>query len=329
MPGPHDLFVRFTFGHPEQAAAELRAVLPPEISAQVDWSTLRQEPNSVVDPELRETESDLFFSARLREGRTLLFYVLLEHQSSVDRWMALRMLRYVVRQLEHWRQEHPGSARLPVIIPLVLYHGSEGAWSAPRRVEELFEVPEEEAQSAYWRTLVPRFEHLVDDVTAEREEALTARSGPPLARLTWLILRYGRSEDLAQRLPGWTLLFAQIHAAPGGAEQLRGVFHYLLLIGNKAARAATAGVLHSLVNTQRAEELMLTREEFIEQLRLRGRIEERAESVLRILAKRGVHVDAKSRQRILLCEDMVLLDQWFDRALQATRLSDVLEGLTQ
>jgi len=31
MPGPHDLFVRYTFSHPERAAAELRAALPSHV----------------------------------------------------------------------------------------------------------------------------------------------------------------------------------------------------------------------------------------------------------------------------------------------------------
>jgi len=205
MPGPHDLFARYAFGQPERAAAELRAVLPPRVVSQVDWSTLQRESGSVVDPELRETESDLLFSARLSGGRPLLFYVLLEHQSRVDRWMALRMLRYVVRQLEHWRKANPESEGLPVVVPLVMYHGPDGAWSAPRRVEELFDLPDEEEQEG-WHTLVPRFEYLLDDLTAERAEALMARPGPPLSRLAWLVLRYGRSTELAHRLPDWTVL---------------------------------------------------------------------------------------------------------------------------
>ncbi|HLM45754.1 MAG TPA: Rpn family recombination-promoting nuclease/putative transposase, partial [Myxococcaceae bacterium] len=204
MPGPHDLFARFTFSHPERAEAELRAVLPPHVVSEVDWSSLRREPGSVVDPELRETESDLLFTARLREGGSLLLYVLLEHQSTVDRWMAWRMLRYVVRQVEHWRQQHPESPVLPVIIPLVMYHGEDGAWTAPRRVEDLFGLPGEGEQRERWRALVPRFEYLLDDLTAEREEALLARPGPPLARLTWLLLRSVRSEELAHRLTRWT-----------------------------------------------------------------------------------------------------------------------------
>jgi hypothetical protein len=300
-----------------------------------------------VDPELRETESDLLFTARLRTGGSLLLYVLLEHQSSVDRWMALRMLRYVVRQVERWRQEHPESAVLPLIIPLVMYHGPEGAWTAPRRVEDLFDLPEEGRE--VWRALVPRFEYLLDDLTAEREEALRARPGPPLARLAWLVLRYGRTEELAQRLPEWVALFAQVQAGPEGAEHLVVLIRYLLWVGDKAVHEAARQVLHSVVDEQRTEGLMGTyrsyaeelieqglqqglargREEGREEGRQEGLTRGRAESVLRILTARGMRVDEKSRQHILACAEVATLDRWFDRALNATTLSEVLDDLAQ
>lgn len=327
MPGPHDLFARFTWGQPERAEAELRAVLPPDVVARVDWSSLRRESGSVVDPELRETQSDLLFSARLHGGRQLLLYILLEHQSSVDRWMALRMLRYVVRQAEHWRKEHPESERLPVIIPLVMYHGPEGAWTAPRRVEELFALPEESEERGLWRSFVPRFEFLLDDLTAERAEALMARPGPPLARLAFLVLRYGRSEELSHRLPSWTALFAEVYAAPDGLDNLRVVIRYLLQVGDEAAREVTEAVLNSVAGAQRSEDLMMTvGEKLIEQGRQKGILEGRAESVLRILTVRRVPVDESSRKLILACRDPALLDQWFERALKANRVSDVTEA---
>ncbi|MFY0527829.1 Rpn family recombination-promoting nuclease/putative transposase [Archangium gephyra] len=334
MSGPHDLFVRYTFGHPERAAAELRAVLPAHVVSEVDWDTLRQEPGSVVDPELRKTESDLLFSARLHTGHPLLLYMLLEHQSSVDRWMAWRMLRYVVRSVDLWRQEHPESTRLPVIIPLVMYHGAEETWTAPRRVEELFDLPEKGEEWERWRALVPRFEYLLDDLTAEREEALRARPGPPLVRLAWLALRYGRTEELAERIPEWMALFAQVQAAPDGADNLRMAVRYLLYIGDDTARRVTGRVLHSVVDAQRAEELMRSwGEKLIDRgMRrglARGRAEGRAEDVLRILAARGVHVTDEARQRILSCMDLATLDRWFDRALKASTLSDVLDDLAQ
>ena len=327
MSGVHDRFVRYTFSQPERAAAELRAALPAHVVSAVDWSSLQRESGSVVDPELKQTETDLLFTARLGTGHPLLLYVLLEHQSTVDRWMVLRMLRYVVRLVEHCRQEHPESEKLPVILPLVMYHGEDGAWTAARRVEDLFALPgEAQEERERWRALVPRFEYLLDDLTAEREAALSARPGPPLARLAWLVLRYGRTGELARKLPDWVALFAQVQATAEGAEHLVVVIRYLLWTEDKAVHAAARQVLHSLVDEQRAEELMGTwAEEMIE----RGVQKGRAEYILRTLTARGVHVDETSRQRILSCTDVATLDRWFDRALNATTLSDVLDGLAQ
>jgi hypothetical protein len=328
MSGPHDRLVRFAFDHPERAAAELRATLPARVVSQVDWATLQREQGSVVDPELRETETDLLFSARLHGGRAVLFYVLLEHQSSVNRWMALRMLRYVVRQLEHWRQEHPESERLPVVIPLVMYHGPGGAWSAPRRIEELFDIPDQHPEE--WEALVPHFQYRVDDLTAEREEALKARPGPALVRLVLLALAYGRSEQLAQRLAGWRALFGQAYRAPDGLEDLKAVFRYLLEVGDKTARGVTVDILKSMTGDEQAEELMSDwLETQLPITRRKIRAEAQAEAVLRVLAVRGVQVDEAARHRILSCQDLDTLGRWLDRSVNATRLSHVLEDLPQ
>jgi hypothetical protein len=244
--------------------------------------------------------------------------------------------------MERWRQEHPESALLPVIIPLVMYHGPEGAWTAPRRVEDLFDLPRGEQERERWRGLVPRFEYLLDDLTAEREEALRGRPGPPLARLAWLVLRHGRTEELARKLPEWVALFAQVQAGPEGAEHLVVLIRYLLWVGDKSVHAAAGRMLHSLVDAQRAEELMRSYgEELIErglqqglakgreEGRQQGLTQGRAEDVLRILAARGVHVDETARQRILTCTDVATLDRWFDRSLNATTLSEVLDDRTQ
>jgi hypothetical protein len=72
--------------------------------------------------------------------------------------------------------------------------------------------------------------------------------------------------------------------------------------------------------------MMTVGEELIEQGRQKGILEGRAESVLRILIARGVRVDENTRELILTCRDPARLDQWFDRALTATNVSDVTSG---
>jgi hypothetical protein len=191
---------------------------------------------------------------------------------------------------------------------------------------------------------------LLDDLTAERAEALLARPGPPLVRLAWLLLRYGRSEELARKLREWRALFAQVLAEQEGNEHLKTVLHYLLWIGDEAVHEATGRVLDSVVDAQRAEELMRSYgEELMERGRqqglARGREEGRkegreegwkeglqrgrAETVLRLLTGRGLHVDDASRQLILSCSDVATLDRWLDRAIHATSLSEVLAPPSQ
>ena len=88
------------------------------------------------------------------------------------------------------------------------------------------------------------------------------------------------------------------------------------------------------MDAQRAEELMGSYgEELVERGRqqglAQGRLRGRAEGVLRILAARGVHVGEEAQQHILTCTDVATLDRWFDRALNATTLSDVLDDPAQ
>ncbi|MCY1083231.1 hypothetical protein [Archangium lansingense] len=154
----------------------------------------------------------------------------------------------------------------------------------------------------------------------------------------WLVLRHVRTRELAQKLPDWVALFAQVYADAEGTEHLAVVIRYLLWEEDAAVHTAARRVLHSVMDGQRAEELMGSwaeemMEKGIQKGLARGREEGllrgRAEAVLRILTARGVHADEAARQRILSCTDGATLDRWFDRALNATTLSEVLNDLAQ
>jgi len=96
LQSPHDRLFKQTFGRVESAAAFFQGYLPAELAAAIDWETLTPAPGSFVDETLRHQESDLLFSARLR-GRMLQIYCLFEHQSTVNRQMPFRLLKYKLR----------------------------------------------------------------------------------------------------------------------------------------------------------------------------------------------------------------------------------------
>jgi predicted transposase/invertase (TIGR01784 family) len=344
MSGPHDRFIRYVLEHPGRAAALLHTLLPSGFAARVDWSTLRNQSTAIVDTAIRESQSDLLFSVRLR-GSSRRAFILLEHQSRVEGRMAARMRRYVSRLLDHWERQHRSSRQRPLIIPLVLYHGSRGPWTAPLRVEELLGVPLRELRREGWLKHQLRLEYVLYDLMTRSERELKTLACPPLVRLALVLLRLANTRELNARLMQQVDLFREVHTSPEGERELEAVVYYLRERGTKTTGKVTREVLACLMREQRAEELMWTegqrlRAEGRRQGRAEGKVEGKAEgkaegkiegkaeglaeSVLRILAARGLYVDGESRQRILDCTDLDLLDLWFERALRANHLSEVL-----
>jgi predicted transposase/invertase (TIGR01784 family) len=118
---PHDAVFRLVLGEPANAASQLRAVLPAALADRLDLRRLTQVSGSFVDETLQWRHSDLLFTVPL-DGREAFIYVLIEHQSSEDPLMPFRLLRYVVRIWDRYLSEHPGTTRLPAVIPLVVHH---------------------------------------------------------------------------------------------------------------------------------------------------------------------------------------------------------------
>jgi len=115
-------------------------------------------------------------------------YLLLEFQSSVDRFMALRLMVYVgllYQQLLRGGQVG-GEASLPPVLPMVLYHG-ERPWTAPTDVGDLVvDVP---GGLADYR---PRMRYLLLEERAYREPDLAA-----MRNLVAALFRLENSRDAA------------------------------------------------------------------------------------------------------------------------------------
>ena len=180
----HDSLVKKVFSNLENAAAELRTVLPATVCDRVDWTTLTLQPGSFVAEDARQWHTDLLFAVDV-DGFDTRLYVLFEHQSSVDPWMPLRLLQYIT---SIWSAERDrGATQLPIVIPIVLHHSATG-WTSTKELAGLFDAIPDSLSS-----FVPNFEMLVDDLVRVDERHLLERSMPPIARLTlWVLRVYGR-----------------------------------------------------------------------------------------------------------------------------------------
>ena len=97
-------------------------------------------PNFQLERTYKETESDIIYQVRLK-GREAYLVILLEFQSTVGRFMALRMLNYLTNFYMDYVESQVGVSLLPPVFPLVLYNGDR-RWTAPVSLAELIQEPE-------------------------------------------------------------------------------------------------------------------------------------------------------------------------------------------
>jgi len=323
---PHDALFRAAFADPREAAALIRSALPADIAEAIDWSTLRRVSGEFVDPELREHRADLLFTA-LMHGRPIYLYVVVEHRSTDQRFLAFDMLRYIVRILERHRAEHPDEKRLPLVLPLVVHHG-ERPMRSHRRLLRLFDLPREPRDLRRWfASHQPDLRLIVDDLARVGEARLRARALGANAFLSLYCLQFvrGKSDD----------------EALAAIERVAHLSRQLLAESGKDAFVRLLSWLHHAVqdDTERlrpifveaagsiAEELMTTAaDRLIREGRDRGRAEGRAEGrcelVQRQLARRFGPLGA-AHEATLRAASPEDLERWALRLLDAATIDQV------
>ena len=136
----HDNGYKRLFSHPEMVADLLRGFVREDWVRNLDFSTLEKVSPGFITPEMGRRESDVIWRVRWGEERWIYVYLLIEFQSTVDPFMALRVLVYVGLLYQRLIQERqlPDSGKLPPVLPLVLYNGN-APWGAAQEISELIE----------------------------------------------------------------------------------------------------------------------------------------------------------------------------------------------
>ena len=341
---PHDALFKAILGQPEHARGTLRAVVPPSLAEALDWSTLALRPGSFVDAALRYQHTDLLFSASCHRGGDALVYLLFEHQSSLptEGLMAHRLLRYQVRIWERWSIEHPRDKKLPMIIPVVMYHGL-APWSEPRTFDALLDVP------AGMRPAVDpylvQFAYLLDDLSAISDDEL--REGAmrsALAKLVAMCFKHGRTRaDFIAILGRWMNVVRDVVRAPHGLEALAQVMRYILEVNEHVGAEALQELLEREVGPEAKDAIVTTGQQLIQQGVEKGiqqgiekgiekgiqqgieqgRQQGMRELLLRLMRQRfGDVIDAHVEQRLATASNE-RIEAWSLRVLSAATLAEL------
>ncbi|MEQ4963009.1 Rpn family recombination-promoting nuclease/putative transposase [Enterobacter hormaechei] len=137
-PMSYDATFRTFLTQPDVARDFMDIHLPAELQAICDLSTLKLESGSFVEDDLRQYFSDVLYRLKTTAGAGYI-HVLVEHQSTPDKHMAFRLIRYGVAAMQ--RHLEAGNKKLPLVIPVQFYTGKRSPYPYSTRWLDEFEAP--------------------------------------------------------------------------------------------------------------------------------------------------------------------------------------------
>ncbi|MEO3991762.1 Rpn family recombination-promoting nuclease/putative transposase [Pseudocitrobacter cyperus] len=244
---PHDAIFKHFMAHVDTARDFLDIYLPPALRDLCDLSTLKLEATSMVEKNLRSRISDILYSVKTRRG-TGYIYTLIEHQSSPEKHMAFRMLRYSLDVMQ--RHLDANNKTLPIVIPLLFYHGEVTPYPYSLRWLDGFSDPEL-AKRLYCRPFP-----LVDITVVPDSEIMQHRR---IATLE-LLQKHIRLRDLSGQIAPLAALLTMGYTSK---DRLIAILNYMLHTGTAENPEK---LLHELSQrTSHHEGTLMTIAEYLEQ----------------------------------------------------------------
>jgi hypothetical protein len=354
----HDSLYHRLFDHPGVVAELLREFVDGPWLDDLDLGGMTRENAKFHAGTGDRRDGDMVWRIPRRQGGDTYLLLLLEFQSTQDRWMALRVMVYAGLLWQHLVNEKrlPPDGRLPPILPVVLYNG-DGRWAPPLALRDLIGLPD---GSLLW-DCQPAMRHLMVDEGAFPEDNLAQRDA-----LLALLFRLERSPGPAQAVAVADALVAWFSRHPG-FERVQPVFVDMLSallapfvpdvrVPDKLVEVrnmlATRWEFWTQQESKRIEErvqkgleerfeervqervqerleervqerLQAAEEQAVQKGRREGRQDGEAALLLRQLERRFGVLPGWARDRIAAA-DTAALEEWGLRILDGGRLEDVL-----
>lgn len=256
VPTPHDSVFKAFLTDPDTARDFLMIHLPPALLAVCDLDTLQLASGSFIEESLRPYFSDVLYSLKTQHGDGYV-YTLIEHQSSPDKNMAFRMMRYAIAAM----QQHldAGHTQLPLVIPILFYQGQASPYPYSLNWLDSFADPKL-AQSLYCGAFP-----LVDITVIPDDEIMQHKR----MALLELLQKHIRQRDLVELINQVAALLLEGYT---NEKQVRTLMNYMFQVGETEHPEALLTQLASQV-PQHGDTLMTIAEQLEQKGLQKGRME--------------------------------------------------------
>ncbi|CNF54971.1 MULTISPECIES: Rpn family recombination-promoting nuclease/putative transposase [Yersinia] len=264
-PTPHDAIFKQFLTHQQTARDFLEIHLPPEYRKICDLNTLQLESGSFIEHNLRAYYSDVLYSLKTQTQDGYI-YALIEHQSSPDKHMAFRLMRYAIAAMQ--RHLDAGNDKLPLVIPILFYHGQVTPYPYPMSWLQAFNQPVLAGQ------LYGGSFPLVDITVIPDDEIMSHRG---IAMLE-LLQKHIRQRDISELMEPLVTLLSRGYNTE---DQLVSLMNYMLQNGE--ALTPETFIWELAHRLPQHEEVLMTIAQKLEQKgRIEGRMEGAQETALKI-----------------------------------------------
>jgi predicted transposase/invertase (TIGR01784 family) len=152
----HDFYDRSfkdLFSRPEMVRDLLTGFVQEDFIDDIDFSKLQKLGTTYILEEYEKRETDLILKLNIK-GQEAYLYILIELQSTPDKFIALRVLEYLIGFYQDLlKQKENLPDKLPPVFPIVLYTGKD-PFNCAVSIEELIDKPYKKLMK-----YIPRFEY--------------------------------------------------------------------------------------------------------------------------------------------------------------------------
>ncbi len=194
---PHDKFLKETLSKKENAIGFIENYLPKDIVELIDLNKINIEKDSYITENLQEYFTDLLYKVMIK-GEESYIYVLFEHKSYPDKLIGLQLLEYLI---QCWKSKIKQKNKLPLVIPLVIYHGKVN-WNIGVRFSDIIEKIDDK-----FKKYIPDFEYLLYDLSKYQDKDIL---GTEELKVMMQLMKYIYSENLTEKLKEIFKMFSYI-----------------------------------------------------------------------------------------------------------------------
>ncbi|WP_334472874.1 Rpn family recombination-promoting nuclease/putative transposase [Arsenophonus sp. PmNCSU2021_1] len=215
-PTPHDAVFRQFLSEKETAKDFFDIWLPDEIKSLCDLNSLKVESSSFIDSEMKNYQSDILYSVSTAKGSGYI-YVLIEAQSTPDKLIAWRLMRYSMSAMQ--KHLDAGHKELPLVFPILFYTCEQNPHPYSTNWLDCFSG-RDIAEKIYTKPF-----KLVDVTTLEDDEIMKHKR----MALLELVQKHIRRRDMTELLNEIVTLLSYNYYTD---NQVITMFNYLIQEGN-------------------------------------------------------------------------------------------------